>query len=219
MRKQKIVIADDHQLVREGLRKLLMSMDSNIEVVGEAGDGLEAKEMANKLKPDILILDISMPKMRGIEAIKEIKRTSPETSILILSMHNKEEYIKQTLKNGASGYLLKESAAEELYSAVKFISEGKVYLSPSISKSVVSDWLTEAERTQHELSNNKLTDREQEVLKLLAEGYTNKQIANLLHISNKTVETHRYRIMEKLELKNIAELVRYALRNNIIELH
>jgi len=218
MSKQTLIIADDHQILREALRNLLVSMDRNIDVIGEAGDGLETIDKVQQLQPDLLILDISMPKMRGIEAIKEIKRVSPDTKILVLSMHNKNEYIKQALKNGASGYLLKGSAAEELFSAIKYVSEGKVYLSPAISKSVISDWLTEKDVANETSSADKITEREKEVLKLIAEGYSNKQIAKLLHISTKTVETHRYRIMEKLHLKNIADLVKYALKNDIIEL-
>jgi len=219
MSKTTIILVDDHVLIREGLSQLLLTFE-NVNVVGEASDGYEAIKLAEKLKPDIMIVDISMPKLRGVEAIKEIKRVSPLTRILVLSMHDREEYIKQSLKNGASGYILKNSASEELKSALKFVLKGQIYLSPAISKSIVSNWLSESIAGGGKKDREGLlTNREREVLKLLAEGYRNKEIANLLHVSVKTIETHRYRIMEKLELQNFAALVKYAIKEHLIELN
>ena len=210
-----IVLADDHALVREGLKHLLMTF-KNVQVIGEAGDGFEAIRKADELKPDIMILDISMPQLRGIEAIKEIKRYSPETKVLILSMYKNSEYIRQTLQYGASGYILKESASDELRKAISCIAEDQVYLSPAISKSVVASWLNESKNPQNDRAP--LTKREQEVLKLLAEGNTNRQVAEKLHISIKTAETHRAHISEKLQMKSLADLVKYAIQERYIEL-
>ena len=214
----KIMLVEDHHLVRQGVFALL-SQVPEFKVIGEAGDGLEAIRKAQELQPDIVILDIAMPKLRGIEAIKEIIRVSEDSRILVLSMHNKEEYIRQSLKNGASGYLLKDSAADELIAAIKYVARGEVYLSPSISKSIVADWLHASAlgRAAGEFKSP-LTDREMEILKLLAEGHSNRETGELLHISVKTVETHRSRIMEKLELKNVADLVKYAIKNELTEL-
>ncbi|MBN2412235.1 response regulator transcription factor [candidate division KSB1 bacterium] len=218
MNKTSILLVDDHILVREGLHQLLLTFD-NIDVIGQAGNGYEAIKLAEKLKPDIIIIDISMPQLRGVEAIKEIKRVSSLTKILVLSMHDREEYIKQSLKNGASGYLLKNSASEELKSALSFILNDQIYLSPAISKSIVTDWLSESGSDRLKKENTgQLTNRETEVLKLLAEGYSNKEVASILHVSVKTIETHRYRIMEKLELQNFAALIKYAIKHNLIEI-
>jgi len=218
MEKIRAILADDHALVRAGLRELLQAMNS-VAVVGEAGNGMEAIEKVKELQPDILIIDIQMPLMGGIEAIREIKKCSPETQVLVLSMHNKEEYIKQTLKNGASGYLLKQSASDDLKNAIAAITNGDIYLSPSISKSIIAAWLRESEiKTSTKPTDGELTDREKGVLKLLAEGYSNKRIAELLHISVKTVETHRHRIMDKLKLQSFADLVKYAIKEGHTEL-
>ncbi len=218
MEKIRAVLADDHALVRAGLRELLQALN-NVTVVGEAGDGIEAIEQAKGLHPDILILDIQMPLMGGIEAIREIKRISPETQILVLSMHSKEEYVRQTLKNGASGYLLKQSASDDLKNAIAAITSGSIYLSPSISRSIVSAWLKEGDvKTAVKSAEGELTEREKGVLKLLAEGLSNKRIAELLHISVKTVETHRHRIMDKLKLHSVADLVKYAIKEGLTEL-
>lgn len=210
-----IVLADDHALVREGLKHLLLTF-KNVQVVGEAGDGFEAIRKADELKPDIMILDISMPQLRGIEAIKEIKRCSPETKVLILSMYKNSEYIRQTLQYGASGYILKESASDELRKAISYLAEDQVYLSPAISKTVVASWLNESKKPRNDRAP--LTKREQEVLKLLAEGNTNRQVAEKLYISIKTAETHRAHISEKLQMKSLADLVKYAIQERYIEL-
>jgi len=212
METYKVVLADDHRIVREGIAYLLESF-GNIEIVGQAGDGHEAVMVANELKPDIIILDITMPKLRGVEVIKEVQAHSPETKIIVLSMHNKERYIKDCMRNGASAYLLKESAVNELKSAIDYVLNDQIYLSPAISKNVVRDWL--APNADGEAASP-LTAREKEILKLLAEGYSNKEIAAMLFISPKTVETHRHRINEKLNLGNVADLVRYAIKEGLI---
>lgn len=209
----KVVLADDHQIVREGIAHLLESF-GNIEIVGQAGDGHEAIRITTERQPDILILDITMPKLRGVEVISEVRVHSPKTKIIILSMHNKEVYIKECMKNGASAYLLKESAVNELRSAIDYVVNDQIYLSPAISKGVVKDWLTPT--TMNDASP--LTVREKEILKLLAEGHSNKEIAAMLFISPKTVETHRHRINEKLHLGNVADLVRYAIKEGLITL-
>ncbi len=218
MEKIRAVLADDHVLVRAGLRQLLQALN-DVTVVGEAGDGMEAIEKVKEQQPDILIIDIQMPLMGGIDAIREIKKFSPETQILVLSMHNKEEYVRQTLKNGASGYLLKQSASDDLKNAIIAITNGNIYLSPSISKSIVAAWLREVDlKPSAKSADGELTEREKGVLKLLAEGFTNKRIAELLHISVKTVETHRHRIMAKLKLASFADLVKYAIKEGHTEL-
>ncbi len=213
-----IVIADDHKILRAGLYSFF-EKNNVFTIVGEAGNGLEAIEQVREKRPDILILDIAMPLMRGLEAIKEIKRISPTTRILILSMHNREEYVRTALANGAEGYILKESAAEELLSALEHISKGNVYLSPAVSKTIVDEWLREEDHKR--LTSKKrdhLSEREMAVLKLVAEGMTNREIAKLLHISVKTVETHRFRLMEKLSLRNLPDLVKYAIKQGLVEL-
>ena len=214
----RIILADDHVLVRQALGELLATMEE-VTVVGEAGDGLEAIQKVRELQPDIVILDLAMPKLRGLEAIKEIKKSSATTKVIILSMYNKEEYIRQSLLNGASGYLLKKSASEELFASIRAVQQGNLFISPTISSTIISSWLSQS-RPVKDLEDKKgpLTEREIEVLKLLGEGYTNKEISKLLHISSKTVESHRYNIMEKLELSSFADLVKYAIKNEIVQL-
>ena len=218
MDKLTVIIVDDHTLVRAGLKELLLTM-GDVEVVAEAGDGLEAIEKVRQHRPDLVLLDIAMPKMRGLEAIREIRRESPESKILILSMYNNPEYVRESLKNGAHGYLLKEAAADELRLALNSVRTDNIYISPSLSQVIVSEWI-QNKTGDGVLStgNSILTERERAVLKLLAEGHTNKQVAELLHISVKTVETHRSRIMEKLDLANFAALVKYAIKVKIIEM-
>jgi two-component system, NarL family, response regulator NreC len=218
MRPVTIVIADDHALVRAGLCELLNTMN-NVSVKGQAGDGLETIQKVRDLKPDILVLDISMPKMRGLEVIKEVKTHSENTKILILSMHNKPDYVRQSFRNGARGYLLKESAADELKQAIKALAQDDIYLSKNVNHSIIKEWIEGNIGGSEELSASAaLTEREKSVMKLLAEGYTNKQVARFFHISSKTVETHRYRIMEKLKLENFAALVKYAIKSGMVDL-
>jgi two-component system, NarL family, response regulator NreC len=211
----KVMLVDDHVLVREGLRQLLLTF-KNIDVVCEAGDGEEAIIKAGEIKPDIVILDISMPKSSGIQVIREIKKVTPETQILVLSMHADEQYVRESLKRGASGYILKQSAPDELRAALQFIADGQIYLSPAISKSVVKDWLSQkAKREDGTEKSERLSIREREIVGLLTDGYSNKEIAERLFISVKTVETHRHRIMTKLNLKSLAALVKYAMHVGI----
>jgi len=213
-----VLLTDDHVLVRQALGHLLLTFEK-YSVVGEAGDGLEAIALTEKYKPDVVILDIAMPRMRGLEALHDLKRISPETRILILSMHNREEYVRQAFRNGADGYLLKESAADELLVALNHLSRGETYLSPAISRNIVKDWLREDNEKQILTSTKSdLSDRERMVLKLIAEGLSNKQVAETLHISSKTVETHRMRIMEKLKLRGLPDLVKYAIREGFVDL-
>ncbi|MBN1481367.1 DNA-binding response regulator [candidate division KSB1 bacterium] len=206
-----ILLADDHRIVREGIARLLESF-GDIEIVGQANDGYEAVTLATQLQPDILVLDITMPKLLGVEVISDVRIHSPGTKIIVLSMHHKDKYIKDCMRNGASAYLLKESAVNELKSAIQYVLKDQIYLSPAISRSVVKDWLTPD--SNH--NGSPLTSREREILKLLAEGYSNKEIASMLFISPKTVETHRHRINDKLNLGNVADLVRYALKEGLI---
>ncbi len=218
MKPLRIVLADDHTLLRAGLRQLLGTYES-FEIAGEAEDGLEAIAVVRKERPDVLILDIGMPKMRGIEAISEIKRECAETKILVLSMHDKSEYVRQTLKNGADGYLLKKSAAAELVEAIQCVAAGSVYLSPAISREIVNNWLLHDDTYSVKDSiESKLSEREKSVMKLLAEGHSNKEVAEILFISPKTVETHRSRIMSKLDLHSVPDLVRYAIKNGLADL-
>ena len=212
MDKLTVVLADDHSIVREGIGRLVESF-GNIEIIGHAVDGYEAVQLTAQLRPHIVILDISMPKLHGVEAVREIKQRSPETKVIMLSMHNKDRYIKDCMRNGASAYLLKESAVKELKDAIDYVLNDQVYLSPTISKNVVKDWLSPKAHTD---IPGPLTLREREILKLLAEGHTNKEIAGMLFISPKTVETHRHHINEKLNLGNLADLVRYAIREGLV---
>lgn len=197
----RILLADDHMLIRHGLRKLIDGVDG-LEVVGEAADGLELLEVLETVVPHMVILDISMPKMKGIEAVREIRARRPETKILILSMH--KEYLHHALSAGTNGYLLKEDADRDLFSAIAHIRQGRTYISPRLAEQLV-DEITP--------SQGLLSSREREVLKLIAGGKSNREIAEELHISVRTVESHRANIMDKLHLKNVADLVKYAVQN------
>jgi DNA-binding NarL/FixJ family response regulator len=213
--KYRIVIAEDHTILREGLRALLSS-NPEFEVVGEAEDGREAVRCAEKLKPNLILTDLSMPRMNGMDAIREIKRKSPETKILVLTVHKTEEYILATLKAGADGYLLKESTHAELLMAVKHVLNGKHYLSPGISDKVLNGYLEGRKTLKTRTSWETLTQREREILKLIAEGYKNKEIADDLCISVKTVEKHRANLMEKLNLHNVQALTTYAIEKGLV---
>ena len=213
--KVRIVIAEDHTILREGLRSLLSS-DPNFEIVGEAEDGREAIKCVEKFKPNLILTDLSMPRVNGMEAIKEIKRQSPETKVLVLTVHKEEEYILSTFRAGADGYLLKDSTHAELVMAVKKVLSGKHYISPEISEKVIDGYLEGKKTLKSRTSWETLTPREREILKLIAEGYRSKEIADYLFISPKTVEKHRANLMEKLGLHNVQALTAYAIEKGLV---
>jgi DNA-binding NarL/FixJ family response regulator len=213
--KVRIVIAEDHTILREGLRALLSS-SSNYEVVGEAEDGREAIRCVEKIKPDLILTDLSMPRMNGMEAIREIKKRSPDTKVVVLTVHRAEEYILATLGAGAEGYVLKDSTHSELMVAVKNVLSGKHYISPGISEKVIEGYLEGKKSLKTHTPWDTLTQREREILKLIAEGYRNKEIANDLCISVKTVEKHRANLMEKLNLHSASTLTAYAMEKGLI---
>jgi len=213
--KYRIVIAEDHTILREGLKSLLSS-SPEFETVGEAEDGREAIRCVEKLKPDLILTDLSMPRMTGMDAIREIKRRSPETKVLVLTVHKTEEYILATLQAGADGYLLKESTQAELMIAVKHVLGGKHYISPGISDKVLNGYLDGRKKLKSRTTWETLTHREREILKLIAEGYKNKEIAKDLCISVKTVEKHRSNLMEKLNLHNVQALTTYAIEKGLV---
>ena len=213
--KKKIVIAEDQKILREGLKSLLSSSD-DFEVVGEAEDGLNAVRCVEKFSPELLLLDLSMPKMSGISAIKEIKSQSTETKILVLTVHESEEYILEVFKSGADGYCLKDASHSELLVAIKSVLSGKRYISPGISGKVLEGYLGDRETLKSSSSWDSLTQREREILKLVGEGYKNKEIADYLCISAKTVEKHRSNIMEKLDLHTASALTAYAIKKGLV---
>jgi DNA-binding NarL/FixJ family response regulator len=207
----KILIADDHGIVRSGV-KLLLDRQPDMEVVAEAEDGVDALEQAVRLKPDIAVLDVSMPRMTGLQATHEIKRQSPDTQVLILSMHDDERYLFEALRAGASGYVLKRAADKDLVDAVRAASRGEPFLTSKAQQALIRDFIERGEAATDELS-----PREQEVVKLIAEAHTNKEIAEILHLSEKTVESHRGRVLQKLGMRDRVELVRYAIRRGLVE--
>ena len=211
----RILLADDHNVMRRGLR-LLLENQRGFEVVGEASDGRQAAELAETLKPDVAVLDIAMPNLSGIEAAKRISAALPNTSIVILSMHSDESYVLRALKAGAKGYLLKDSAEGDLIQAIRSVHEGKAFFSPEISRMLVDDYIREIRMRGVDDSYELLTAREREILQLLAEGKSNKDIANLLNLSLYTVETHRRNLQDKLNLHSVAELILYAVRKGVI---
>ena len=212
----KILIADDHRIVREGLKHLL-EKESSMEVVGEAKTGREAVEMAGKLKPAVVIMDITMPELNGIEATRQILTELPNTKVIVLSMHSDKRFVSKMLSAGACGYLLKDCALEELVDAVQAVVNGSTFLSSRVIDVVVKDYVTRVSDTDSE-GAPVISPREIEVLQMLAEGKTAKQIAMKLHISVKTVETHRRRIMDKLNVNSIAELTKFAIREGLTPL-
>jgi two-component system, NarL family, response regulator NreC len=215
MKKVRILLADDHTLIRGGLR-LLAEQQPDLVVVGEAEDGRQAVAMAAALKPDVAVLDIGMPNLNGIEAAKQITEGESRAAVVILSMHADETYILRALKAGARGYLLKDSTESDLARAIRAVAEGKSFFSPAVSKVLLEDYVRKLQRTGGEDSYELLTPREREILQLIAEGKSNKDVANLLHLSVYTVETHRANIMEKLKLKSVPELILYAVRKGVI---
>jgi len=213
--KKKIVIADDHTIFREGLR-MLLSSNPEFDVLGEASDGYQAIHYVNKFKPDIILVDLSMPKLTGIEAIIEIKKENPETKILVLTMHNTDEHITAALKAGANGFILKDSSYSELQTAINNILNGKFYVCPSISENLVTGYL-EGKRALNQTSSwDTLTKTERRILKRIAEGLTSKEIATQFFISVKTVQKHRSNLMQKLDIHNVSELTAYAYKKGVV---
>ena len=211
----RIVLADDHRMVREGLCGLLAKLE-NVEVVAEASDGRQALALVKTHQPDLLLTDIGMKGMNGLEAAARVAKEYPHVRVIILSMHAHEEYVWQALQSGVSGYLLKESGTAELEFAIMAVSRGETYLTPSISKHIVDDYIRRVGGDKRPL--DRLTPRHREILQMIAEGDTTKKIANTLHLGVKTVETHRTQLMERLDIHDIAGLVRYAIRHRLIEL-
>ena len=214
--KVRIVLAEDHTILREGLRALLTA-DPNFEIIGEAADGRAAVRFVEKQIPDLILMDLSMPRMTGMDAIREIKKRYPQTKIIALTVHKTEEYLRTTLHAGADGYVLKDATRDELMMAIQSVLKGKTYLSPGVSGKVIEGYL-EGKESQMPLSTlGLLSQREREVLKLIAEGYKNKEIASDLCISLKTVEKHRANLMKKLDLHNAAALTAYAIEQGLVE--
>ncbi len=212
----KVLIADDHALVREGIIAFLKLCD-DIEVIGEASDGIEAVNKTEKLKPDVVIMDINMPKLGGLEVTLEIKRKTPDVKILVLTQYDDREYISRLLKAGVSGYILKKAGATELISAIRAVKRGELYLHPSIAKEVVEGYLHK-EKAMAEDPYDLLTEREKQVLKLITEGYTYKEIADALGISVKTAIAHYTKISEKLDIHTRAGLIKFAIKKGIIKI-
>ncbi|MEA4901796.1 response regulator transcription factor [Desulfitobacterium sp.] len=216
-KKLRILLADDHAVLRAGL-KLLLNAETDIEVVGEASDGEEAITQVNILRPDLLLLDLTMPKLNGVDCIEELMKIHPNLKILVLTMHDDEEYLKAVLRVGAKGYVLKKAADVELLSAIRTVARGEMFIYPSMAAELVYRQLVSPADTERKEKNVKLlSDRERDVLRYLALGHTNHEIADMLHVSIKTVETYKGRLMEKLEMRKRADLVRYALDHGIIE--
>lgn len=212
----RIFLVDDHRLVLEGLARLINDHPC-MEIVGTAVNSRQAIQQIQGLQPDVVLMDISMPHLNGLEATRIITGASPKTKVLILSMHESEAFLRRVLEAGAIGYLLKDSTADELFLAIEEVHKGNSYLSPSLARKLINDYIESRKRGRGKDTEPLLTGKEREVLQLLAEGNSNQAIANSLDLSPKTVETHRKKIMKKLNLRNITDLVRYAIRMGIIE--
>jgi len=211
----RVIVADDHHLVRQGIRALLERAD-DIEVVGEAADGQEAVELVQRLGPDVLVMDIAMPRLNGTQATERVRALGTATQVVILSMHSDETLVRQTLRRGARGYLLKRSVTEELLLAVRAAHRGETYLSPAISAPLLDEFLARpADSEEHGLFD-RLTPREREVLQLIAEGHTNTAIAQMMNVSVKTVEKHRASLMSKLNVHDVATLIRTAIKHGLV---
>jgi two-component system response regulator NreC len=217
MSKIRVLIADDHALVREGIAAFLRLCD-DIEVVGEASDGIEAIERVHKIRPDIVLMDIGMPKLGGLEATVELRKTDPNIKIIVLTQYDDREYISRFLKAGVSGYILKKAVGSDLVNAIQAVNRGECYLFSSIAAEVVDGYLGKHTKNAIEDRYEKLTDREKQVLKLIAEGHSHKEIANLLNISTKTVIAHQTNITEKLNIHSRTALVKFAISKGIIKL-
>lgn len=211
----RILLADDHAVVRDGLRSLLEKQQDFV-VMAEASDGRECLELVEKYSPDVVMMDVAMPKMNGIEATRRILATNPSIAVVILSMHNDESYVLQSLKAGAKGYLLKDSPREDVIEAIRSVAQGRPFLSRKVSRMLQEDYVEQLKSKDLDDSFELLTDREREILQLLAEGRANKEVANILNISPTTVETHRGHILRKLSLHGTADLILYAIRKRII---
>jgi len=211
MKRIRILLADDHAVVRQGF-KLILGAQPDMEIVGEAGNGREAVDLSEQLKPDVVVMDVAMPELNGIEATRRIGESAPHARVLALSMHKDSVYVREVLRAGARGYLLKDSVAGDLVSAVRSVARGEGYLSPGVSDAVLDDY-------RKHVTNpiDLLSSREREVLQMLAEGKTNKEIAGVLNLSVYTIDAHRGRIMEKLNLHSINDLVRFAVRNGLVD--
>jgi two-component system, NarL family, response regulator NreC len=210
-----VLLADDHTLIRAGLRKVVEA-EPDLRVIGEANDGREAVALAQTLKPDVVVMDIGMPRLNGIEAARQIRDLSPDTQMVMLSMHSDEGYVLRALKAGAKAYLLKDSAEADLARAIRAAAGGKSFFSPAVGKILLEDYMRKLQRTGAEDSYELLSAREREILQLVAEGHSSKEVAGLLNLSVYTVETHRARIMQKLNLRGIPELILYAVRKGIV---
>lgn len=210
----RILLADDHAILRAGLRAML-NAQPDMEVVGEAADGLEAIEKALELNPDVVLMDITMPGTNGLEATRQLMRLNQKAKVLALTMHDDKGYLFQILEAGGAGYVLKKAADVDLLGAIRAIHRGEAFLHPAMAKMLIHNYLGKAKTSEAQDTEHPLTDREREVLKLVAKGFTNQEIAQRLFLSVKTVETHRSHIMEKLQLRNRAELVRYAIKNGL----
>ena len=215
--KIKILLADDHPIVRNGISASLQSIDQ-FEIVGEAENGLEAVEMTTDLRPDVVIVDISMPEMCGISATKAIREKNPKTKVLVLTMHDEEQYMVQMLAAGANGYLAKNSSKDELVSAIHAICSNDVFYSPLISEDIIQRYIDALESQQDEEDDIPLTNREKEILELISESLTTKEISAKLFISHRTVDTHRTNLMRKLNIRNTAGLVRFAIQKGLVQL-
>jgi len=213
--KPRILIAEDHTILREGLRAMLSS-NADFDVVGEAEDGREAVRFVESLAPDLVLLDLSLPRMSGIDAIREIKKRHPETKVIALTVHKTEEYVLEALRAGADGYILKDATLNELLMGIKSVLKGRAYLSPGVSDKVIEGYLAGKKTARIGTPWDTLTRREKEILKLIAEGYRNKEIAGYLYISVKTVEKHRANLMKKLNLHGISELTALAIEKGLV---
>jgi two-component system response regulator NreC len=217
MAKIRVLLADDHTLLRQGMRRLLEA-EEDIEILDEGADGFEAVHKAEQLRPDVAVLDYAMPGLSGPQATIRIKQIDPKIRVIILTMHEDEEYVEEALGAGASGYILKDAAAHELISAIRSIFRGETYLSPRISKRIVSGYLKRTQRAEPKTPYEQLTIREREILRLLAEGHSAKEVSQLLNIQPKTVDAHRANLMKKLGLHSRSDLIKYAIRRKIIKL-